>query len=68
MDEAMEALLHASKWLCSMVRGMPSVGVKYNPYTCKWTAWADYSDNHKVDEHDDDAGVAVAKLTARLMG
>lgn len=66
MDEAMETLLRASNRLCVGDRGMPSVGIRYNPYLCGWTAWADYSDGHKVEEHDDDAGKAVAKLTAKL--
>ena len=67
MDEAMEALLRASNQLCSGDRGMPSVGVNYDPYACKWVARADYSDGHRVEEIDDDAGVAVARLTERLM-
>ena len=68
MDEIMERLLRASYHLCVGDRGMPSVGVTFHPYTRKWVAWADYSDKHRVEETDDDAGNAAEKLTARLLG
>lgn len=68
MDEAMEALLRAANRLCSGDRGMPSVGVQLHPPTRGWVAWADYSDGHRAEAIDDDAGTAVARLTASLMG
>lgn len=68
MDEAMEALLRASNRLCTMERGMPAVGLSYNPYACTWTAWADYSDAHKVLEQHDTPSGAVSKLLATLTG
>lgn len=67
VGETMEALLRAANRLCLGDRGMPSVGVSLHAPTRGWVAWADYSDGHRLEEIDDDAGVAVARLTERLM-
>ena len=67
INDAMESLLRAANRLCSGDRGMPLVGLELGASSRRWIAWADYSDGYRIEEIDDDADVAVAKLTERLM-